>query len=421
MTGPLGASAHGSYFYLSYAHSTPLVDRHEADPDRWVRQFFGDLQAEVSACADSGLGLAPGFYDQAIPLGSNWKSHITAALGAAEAFVPLFSPGYFARSWPGKEWACFYERMVSLGVSAPMQRFVPVLWVPAPDVRDWPGYEMIPALEIAAPEYAENGLQALLRLRPYRAAYDKVVKRLAKRIVTLAEAMPVGASEVDLAQASSPFQAEASLIFNVSVAAPKFTSMPKDRQAESYGEDRRDWRPFPGEQERPLAEYAVAIAERFDFAVVTSEVEDSRKAASPGPGIVLIDPWFAADDRGLRTLRDVLARLRPSVLPVVITDGTTGAHAAQLRVQATELVKNTVTARTEAGRQAARGVRSLKEFVALMPFLIAEAERQHLRQGLGPRLSGGPAERRRAGGLDRLGRGDDSTAQVPEPGEDRDD
>src|SRR5215472_17024308 len=96
----------GSYFFHSYANSPPLAGSMPTEPDRWVRRFFEDLTTAVRSVATSPT-LATGFIDQDLPLFSGWKASLTQALSVAEVFVPLLSPGYYTRSWPGREWACF--------------------------------------------------------------------------------------------------------------------------------------------------------------------------------------------------------------------------------------------------------------------------------------------------------------------------
>jgi hypothetical protein len=100
------------------------------------------------------------------------KAALERAIGAAEIFVPLYSPGYLARSWPGREWACFEQRMTAR-VQDPLHRFAPVLWVPLPPGSDPPGLSralnLVP--RAAALAYVQNGLLALMRLAGYRANY----------------------------------------------------------------------------------------------------------------------------------------------------------------------------------------------------------------------------------------------------------
>ncbi|RAY15953.1 hypothetical protein DPM19_09395 [Actinomadura craniellae] len=362
-----GSERRGGYFFLSYAHSPPLAGHDRSDPDQWVQQFFDDLTAAVRRAAP-GSGPAPGFLDREIPLGADWKESFTAALGRAEVFVPLYSPGYFARSWPGREWACFHRRMVWAGQPQPLRRFVPALWIPLPRGQDPPGLREALEVGAAEPEYAENGLRALLRLRPYRDTYRQVVDRLAERIVTLAENEPLGPSAVpDIGEIGSAFGPEESpAVFTILVAST----------------DGR-WRPFPPQQRLPLAEYAAEIAERLDFAVVTEGIGKAGRPPTDRPGIVLIDPPFAAADEEGAVLRALLRDLPPWMLPVLVLDRAGGpaddARAAIGR------------AGTPAARQAAAGIGSLRDFVALLPSLITEAERQYLRHARAPRRERPPA------------------------------
>src|SRR5580658_4428172 len=104
------AMADSSYFFLSYAHSPPLAGNQPADTDQWVRNFFDDLTAAVQRHSQAPAN-SPGFLDQDLPLYRGWKASLTRALSTAETFVPLLSPGYYTRSWPGREWACFEARL----------------------------------------------------------------------------------------------------------------------------------------------------------------------------------------------------------------------------------------------------------------------------------------------------------------------
>jgi FxsC-like protein len=372
-----------SYFYLSYSHSSPLLGSPQVDPDQWVHRFFGDLSAAVQRHATPESGLASGFFDQEIQLGADWRGAINHALSTAEVFVPLYSPSYFARLWPGREWACFRDRMAQGGLADPEQRFRPVLWVPLRYDQDPPRLNQ--ALEIGAPEraYAENGLRALLRLAPYQAAYELVVDRLAGQIVDLAENKPVRPSPApDIATVPSAFlPGDAEAIFAVTVAAPSGRDVPADRDASAYGAAGPDWRPFPREQELPLADYAVQIAEQLlDFAVTVTGVSDSAELPSR-PGVLLVDPWFAATEQGLRALRSLALRLPSWVIPILIFGSPVDTRDFELAERTRGALDPAAGRQTAAARLAISGVSSLQGFVSLMPMLVAEAERQYLRHG----------------------------------------
>lgn len=393
----------GSYFFLSYAYSPPLAGSRQAEPDQWVRRFFEDLDASVRSRARRPGPAAPGgFFDQAIPVGADRSGALAEVLGATQVFVPLLSPGYFAKAWPGREWACFYRRLTAVELPDPRRRFAPVLWIPLPEEqRPPPGLPEALALGAGEPAYAENGLRALLRIRPYRDAYQGVVDRLARRIVDLAERAPIPPSAVpDIRTVQSPFREEtAAAVFAVTVAAPTADMAPEGCDPRRYGGDGEDWRPFPDLQELRLTDYAVEAAERLDFAAGVIGIEKAGDQRESGPGMLLIDPWFAATESGERVLRSFLRNLPPWVLPAVIMDPSADPRATELAGRVAAILNAAGALHTETARRAARGVDSLQSFVALMPLLVTEAERQYLRHrpirrptvppGTRPRLGGG--------------------------------
>ncbi len=384
----------GPYFFLSYAHSPPLEVYQQEDQDRWVGRFFRDLNAAVRRYASPGSGLSAGFFDQEIPLSSDWKASLNQALGTAEVFVPLYSPGYFARSWPGREWACFHQRVTQAGIAAPLRRFVPVLWVPLSGQQDAPGLRDALAYSASVPEYAENGLRALLRLRPYRDSYMAVVQQLAKRIVVVAEESQLAPSDAtDIDELKSPFAPEAaSATFMVAVVAPTARNVPAGSDPSNYGDKITDWRPFPQHQRLPLAEYAKAVAERLDFAVMVTEIAKTGDRVTSWPGVILIDPWFNSDPAGFRILKSALSNLPPWVLPLLVPSSPEDLRLCELAEQVEGILQGPDSARTSEGRRVPGAVSSLQGFVSAMPVLVAEAERQYLRHGPGAAVPPGSSE-----------------------------
>ena len=412
-----GIGQRSSYFFLSYAHSPPLAGTQQADPDQWVRRFFRDLTDSVERQASPGSRIDPGFFDQDIPVSADWKAALTRALSTAEVFVPLYSPSYFARSWPGREWACFRQRLTQVGFANPEQRLAPVLWIPLPGEQDRPGLEQAMAVGASERAYAENGLRALLRLTQYRAPYRLVVSRLAKRIVELAETAPIAPSAApDIDEVPSAFNAGASAaVFAVAVAAPALPDLPADRDPAGYGSRSIDWRAYPQDQTLPLAEYAARVAEQLDFAVVVAGIEKTGDLPSNMPGVILIDPWFIADDRGLTALRSFVRGLPSWVLPLPVLDPLADASATKLAERVRAILGEAALARTATVRHAMKGVSSLKEFVSLMPILVAEAERQYLRHGPVLRSTGRPGSRPRL-----AGRGWPASPEPPQSSEEND-
>lgn len=374
-----------SYFFLSYAHSPPLPGSPAVPVDEWVRGFYRDLSNRVRRHAAPGTTLQAGFIDMEIPLGTEWKTALVTALGAAEVFVPLYSPGYLTRSWPGREWACFETRMRLAGLPDPLRRFAPVLWVPLPSGQRPRGYRQ--AEDLAPPDvrepYLDNGLLALQRLRPYRPAYLSVLDELARRIVRLAEDDRIGPSQVpDIEQVDSAFRPSAQTpLLAVAVAAPVSGKVPAGARPGSYGKSAAEWRPFSEEKgAAPLAEYARMVGEQLDFSVEVTDLASAGELAERGPGIVLIDPFTIAAEADRSALEAYLDQMPSWVLPVL--GPATGPVGERLAQQLRGMLTKQRPSVTRQVRRGMRGVTSLRQFTEeLLPYLVAEAGREYLRRG----------------------------------------
>jgi FxsC-like protein len=386
------------YFFLSYARSDPLAaDLHE-NPDHLVGQFFRDLNDAVQGLVKRTVS---GFFDQLVPIGSDLKLSVTQAIGATQVFVPLYTVAYLTNSWPGREFACFTGRLERAGRANPARRLVPVLWAPLAGVADPPGLHDAPGVK-AEPDYAENGLRALLKLK-YDASYQSVVQQVARQIVDVAEnefIEPAEPSQVpDIENVSSAFSPSSPLaVFDIQVAAPTAATAPRGSDLSAYAETPSRWQPFP-ELELPLAESACQIAERFDFATLVSEVGHPTGRSRQPPGIVIIDPAFAAAEAGIDVLRSV-ARMPRWVLPLLVIGQPDDRRTRELADQVRTILKAEQLP-TDSARKGARGVSSLDEFHSLVPVLVVEAERQYLRHR--PSQVTSPRSTRRL----RLGRSDD--------------
>jgi FxsC-like protein len=383
------------YFFLSYARSDPLAGNPDEKPDQLVETFFGDLTNAVRDA--SGSEGVVGFFDQDIPVGSDWKQFTTRALSAAQVFVPLYSVAYLTNSWPGRELTCFKKRVEQAGRKNPERRFVPVLWAPLAGVQDPPGLREALAHGVTVPDYADNGLRALLKLRSYGDSYRAVLNWLAKRIVEIAERDPIESVEPskvgDIEKAQSAFPAARPLpVFNIEVIAPTAASSPSGRDPLAYGETAALWRPFPG-QKLPLAEYARQLIERFDFDV---RVGTGTSPARQRPGIIVIDPAFIADESGRDMLRAIAGALPRWVLPLVVV-ASNDERTRELSAGVLDILSKAKALPTERSGQAAHGVESLDDFVSTVPVLVAEAERQYFRSRSSPVASLRPAPLRRLG------------------------
>jgi FxsC-like protein len=384
------STASHPYFVVSYAHLPEIAD----DPgDEWVRAFFGDLEAAVRRFASVRSRPIHGFFDQRLPVGLDWKTSLTQALATTQVFVPLYSVDYRAKSQPGREWACFHQRVKDAGLPDPEPRFMPVLWTPLPANQDLPWLHKAVALGRDVPGYEKNGLWPMLRIKSYRDSYRAVVSLLARRIVMLAEKSPIRPSEVpDIDETPSAFSIDsplAAFIIETAVTAGRAAeNEPSETSANGEG-----WRPFPG-QEQPLTQLAGQFAERADFQADVTGLTTVSEPRSRRPGIILIDPEFIADEDGRRALESAVNQLPEWVLPLVILDRPDDPRLRDLARQVMEILSAAkALSATDSSRRAAQGVGSLNEFNAIMPKLVGEAERQYLTYRSG-RVRSQPPSRR---------------------------
>jgi FxsC-like protein len=401
------SSGHDPYFFLSYARTPVVAEYPGVGPDPLVRKFFGHLVVAVRRYASLQSRLVHGFMDQHVPPGSD-KEAFNQALGTAQAFVPLYSEAYLGRSMPGREWACFHRRAELAGQAEPVQRIVPVLWAPLADVsetEDVPGLQE--ALELASdkPVYLENGLRALLKIPSYRRPYRAVVDLVARRIVSLAENSPIEASEVpDIDKIPSAFTPGPPLaVFAIEIAAPTSGTLAANHNPDAYGESAADWRPF-ARQRAPLADDASQLVERFDFKPEVSGIKTAKDPLTRRPGIILIDPWFIADDSGRSALTSAVEKLPRWVLPLLVLDQPDDAPTRELASQVGEILRTANALQTESSRRGARGVSSPDDFLTVMRVLLAEAEVQYIRYRSGRISSLSPARPGMRRGLPPEGR-----------------
>lgn len=200
-----------------------------------------------------------------------------------------------------------------------------MLWTRPPHTDDdssWVRHCL--ALTGAPDSYTENGLQALLRLWMFRADYRRVIQLLAERIVGVSPAEPAMPNEPPGPDAMDEPAAPAS--FAVIVAADP------------------GWRPFSGEASLPVARYAARVAERLDFIVTVTTLEEAGELNSM-PALVLID----GRDPG-----KPVDHLPPGAIPITIGGDPEPGLA---------------------------NARTFDDFGRLLPFLIADAQRQFVRHG----------------------------------------
>jgi len=365
----------GAYFYLSYAHSAPPSDRAASETDHWVGVFYRQLTEAVRRVADPGAGLAIGLFDEHIQPGSDWNAAVGDALGSAEVFVALYSPGYFNKSWPLREKESFQQRLRDIeGVPDRQQHILPVLWIPLlswttpPEIRD------ALALGEGVPEYAENGLRALCMLPSYQRQYKIILDRIAARIVDVAERAPVRPSwapppdDVPAINQSRPR-------FVVAVVAPVDDHRPPGRDRHGYGAHAWQWRPFADEPAVPLAQYIADTAERLGLSARAVTYADLPQTITENAAVLLIDPWAAAEPAAAEQLRSTLDRLPEWVMPLVVVD----PRDPQYLERGAELARTVAGMITPSGPPQIIEPRDARQFFMSVPVLVTEARRRYLK------------------------------------------
>ncbi|GAA2597249.1 hypothetical protein GCM10010435_90670 [Winogradskya consettensis] len=355
-------------FFLSYAHSAPLTDagRRDTDTDYWVRRCFNDLSQEVARLLSTDPGRV-GFVDYLVEPGADWKAMLTDSLGRAEVFVPLYSPGYFNKSWPLRERATFLDRIARAFADRPDRaraHVVPVLWIPLPSWDKIPELNAALTLGAGIPEYAENGLRALCMLASYREQYRRVLNRLAHRIVEVTERSELPPGEVTpLNEIALPDQMTNETPFVVGVIAER---------PGGVGE-RSGWRPFGAAQDPPVAEYVANVAERLGLPTRIIDRPPDLKAVDNSPAVILVDPRAVDRDDALGELR---GHLHPWVTTVVVTD----RHEPRYPQGGAEAAGRAVTRLTALGAHRVHQAFEVEELADMMPSAVSEARRQYLRR-----------------------------------------
>src|SRR6266568_6886200 len=177
------------YFFLSYARTPKRDQADKEDPDRWINKLYKDLCDAILQMTDA-LPDEAGFMDRENRLGAEWSPELTAALATCRVFVPLYSRRYFESDNCGKEWFAFVRREVTHRARGG-ERFdaiVPALWTRLdreriPEVAQSFQYDHLDLGEL----YCTEGFYGIMKLRNYRAAYQRAVYRLAERIVEIGD------------------------------------------------------------------------------------------------------------------------------------------------------------------------------------------------------------------------------------------
>ena len=199
-------------------------------------------------------------------------------------------------------------------------------------------------------------------------------------------------------------------VFTVETAAPTIRTVVAGHDRQGYGERSTDWRPFP-HQALSLAECASQVVEGLDFKAEISEISTARDPRTRKPGIILIDPWFIADENGRDVLESVVENLPRWVMPLLVLDRPDDTRMQELAAQVREILDAADALPTYPSQRGAKGVKSLDSFVSIMCVLVAAAERQYLEHSGEPVASPPFAAAPRPGHAGPAGR----TTSMPDP------
>ncbi|MCX4747289.1 TIR-like protein FxsC [Kitasatospora sp. NBC_01287] len=310
------------HFFLSYAHMPPVGTR---NPNARVSQFYEDLCEAVLQLTPLPTADPVGFMDETMHQGDNWAAKISEALATCRVFVPLYHPRLFRSTPCGQEWYTFAQRAANApGGAAQNSAIVPVLWVGMQDGALPPVAHAVQYNHPSFPRaYAEDGLYALMAQRHHQGLYEKVVYKLARRIVEVALETVVPVVEpVDFTTNPSAFPGRSpadELI--IAVLAFKDSEVPAHRDAGYYGARRTDWQPYLRGGDTALAEKAMQLARQCDLNPTVHEFDLSagrlmELERPQGPGVVLLDRWVLQDP-GRRELVREFARRNPAWVAVV--------------------------------------------------------------------------------------------------------
>jgi FxsC-like protein len=304
------------------------------DDDPYVRQFFDDLRARVSAASsDHGAGLSflgtVGNRDTSLP------PDMLLRLASCDVFVALISPRYFRNATCGRQWEIFARRF---GLGDDRSAMIPVAWSVDATVPEFVG------VPLAAPSPgAPRGLRQLIRLRGLRSEYESFLDDLAQRIVTVGESVPAPAADpvTDLLSVPDAFSAStADPRVHIIVAAASREEMDRVRKNLAYyGAEARDWAPYLPDDPESLATRARLLAAdqalRGEVAALDDVIDRIEHARASHEIVVILCDWWLTQ---LDAYRNVLAEIDRRglgdavvMVPASRTDRESMENLAELR------------------------------------------------------------------------------------------
>jgi FxsC-like protein len=311
--------------------------------------------------------------EERIPVTETGRTKVAQALGAAEVFVPLYSPTYMNRPRPLNEQATFQRRLDLVGPDRAKGHVQPVLWVPlAPDSS---AADAALPLGNGIPEYARNGLQAMGRLNYMHEKYNVVLERLARKIVDVAETAPIGRSPAPLVlDERQPRLTQTPFV--IGVFAPTTSNLPRGRAPLSYGPAALDWRPFHAPPLDPVAAYTAEVAQRLGLGTRVVDMWRRPDGMGTNPGVLLIDPWILGVPDGRDRLRVAVDLLPEWATLFVVVDEKDPQF-----VDGGERYHAEVTTLLDGGQfRIVKYAQGVSAFVDLVPSIVTKARRRYLHQ-----------------------------------------
>jgi FxsC-like protein len=379
------------YFYLSYARTPKRDPASRDDPDRWVYKLYKDLCAAILQMTDVPPEGA-GFMDRENQAGNEWSRELTNALATCRVFVPLYSRRYFDSDNCGKEWFAFARREFNQRARGRQvaSAIVPALWARLDSDRI---PEVARSLQYSHDElgqrYCTEGFYGIIKLHNYRTAYNLAVYRLAERIIAIGdECAAYGDDGVAYEMARENFESLQSAFgpnsarrttngqLQISVLAHDLSTLPPGRAKDYYGDTPHTWSPYRPDYLQPVADYALALAEKcLDVRPRVTTIEDgtpdwpANDLAVP-PGLCLIDPWVATSEAHydrLKRLNQVEEPWVSVLVPWNSQDRELRAAEHDLREKLRQQLDRKLASVPRRCQMAASGIPTLQDFGQILP------------------------------------------------------
>jgi hypothetical protein len=287
------------YFFISHVRNVA--------PNRWISACYEDLKTAVEARATPRPGLRP----ESIYLETRAVAERRRAAGdlaSARVFVPLYTREYLHQVPPE------FDEYVHGDPARPRRPVIhPVLWDGDFGIRNAPGLSQARDLGDGIALYEEGGLAAMRRVRAYAVSYQRIIDRLAERIVTAAEDpdnVPVWVGP------------DSSMIIDTT-RFEKFVIAILSPQG-------RQWHPFGGTGHPTIIELAAETTRQY---TMQPDIQEHHATAADGgsPGVLLIDIWSLDDERLRAAAMGMLRNPPPGMGRIVIAESRGGDDDARLR------------------------------------------------------------------------------------------